>query len=151
MVATDTTYGFDPSKEYVIRARFRGYMGISRRRYQFVNGQCIAPAMRPDATEEQIARRGERLAWFRNSRSYVIYERGTEPPAHEEPFWTGQEPPASEVDDSDGEAEVSGWRALEDEDAEDTPEVNELARGTEGDSGEAEVKPQVKRTQWKKG
>ncbi len=98
-------YGFEPNVEYLIRARNRAYNGISEGVYQFVNGEAVAGAMRSDATEEQRWARGNRLirlaqAHSAGGRSYAVYRRGEEPPAHEEPMWFGQEMPESELLDT---------------------------------------------------
>lgn len=103
-------YGFIPEREYVLRSRHRAYHGVTRRRYRFANGECIAPRMKSVATEQQKWDRGERLSWFRDNPGYRIYERGTEPPANEEPMWFGQALPdeAMALDDS---GEEFRWNA----------------------------------------
>lgn len=107
-------YGFDPDKEYVIRSRSRIYNGTTLQGYRFASGECIAPRMRRDATEEQKWNRGERIAWFNTNRDldgpkYRVYERGTEPPAAEETMWLGQELPEEDtfLDDSGEERYVA--------------------------------------------
>ena len=57
-------YGFDPQQEYVLRSRNRKYNQITQGYYRFNAGECLAPRLRPDATDEQKWARGERLAWF---------------------------------------------------------------------------------------
>lgn len=107
-------YGFEPEKEYVIRSRSRTYNGTTLQGYRFANGECIAPRMRTDATDEQRWNRGERLSWFNKSRDldgpvYRVYERGTEPPASEEPLWFGQKMPEDDsfLDESGEERYVA--------------------------------------------
>ncbi len=107
-------YGFEPQVEYLIRSRNRAYNGISEGVYQFVNGEAVAGAMRPDATEEQRWARGNRLVRLSQAhsaagRSYAVYRRGEEPPAHEEIMWFGQEMPESEILDT-GEERYSAAR-----------------------------------------
>ena len=92
-------YGFDPQQEYVLRSRNRKYNQITQGYYRFNAGECLAPRLRPDATDEQKWARGERLAWLAGEMKlgrYKIYRKGEQPAADLEPMWAGQEPP--EVD-----------------------------------------------------
>ena len=106
-------YGFEPEQEYVLRSRNRKYSQITQGYYRFNAGECLAPRLRPDATEEQKWARGERLAWFAAEMKlgrYKIYPKGTQPLADLESMWIGQEPPEEAQLPDSGEVDAK-WEA----------------------------------------
>jgi hypothetical protein len=106
-------YGFDPQQEYILRSRNRKYNQITQGYYRFNAGECLAPRLRPDATDEQKWARGERLQWFNAEMKlgrYKIYTKGTQPAADLEAMWVGQEPPEEAQLPDSGEVDAK-WEA----------------------------------------
>jgi hypothetical protein len=114
---------FDPGTEYEIRSRNWEYPGVTER-FRFSMGVAVAPRMKENATEEQLASRLERLRRLTSVMelqmtdagislgqrpSYTIYERGEAPSMETEPMWADQQPPEGFVKADSGEIDDGQW------------------------------------------